>query len=54
MEFEAVKKIKDQGKMHLIFPINLNFLADAAGFEPATSGLEGQRLIQARPHAHER
>ena len=26
--------------------------ADAAGFEPATSGLEGQRPILARPRAH--
>ena len=27
---------------------------DAAGFEPATTGLEGQRPIQARPRALKR
>ncbi len=28
-------------------------VADAMGFEPMTSALEGQRLIQARPRAHD-
>jgi hypothetical protein len=53
LDGHAISQVTSTFGLGVLMIILIIKLTDSAGFEPATSSLEGWRHIQSRPRAHE-